>query len=206
MNQNELVGQNFILVEGLISHQSYIIGKTLNDYDFKQKFSSFVLAIKRQKDLLREKIAHIKLKFSDTILIMVPKTKLKTLKQSKDLIILEELDIHLKYQRYWWLSILVIPMIMILFFWVCINCKAVILGSILILVLKVISIQDAYESIDWSVIFLIAALIPLGRLCTLHKPISQLVILFCILQILFYHILVKILIILSLFQFYIFYQ
>ena len=41
--------------------------------------------------------------------------------------------------------------------------KAVFLGVVLLLVLKVISIQDAYESIDWSVIFLIAALIPLGR-------------------------------------------
>jgi len=164
INQNELTGQNFILVEGLISHQSAIIGKTLNDYDFKHRFSSFVLAIKRQKELLREKIAHIKLKFSDTLLIMVPKIKLKTLKQSKDLIILEELDIHLRYQRYWWLSILVIPMIMILSSLGFVSIvKAVILGAITLLVLKVLSIQDAYESIDWSVIFLIAALIPLGQ-------------------------------------------
>ena len=164
MNQGELTGQNFILVEGLISHQSSIIGKTLNDYDFKHRFSSFVLAIKRQKELLREKIAHIKLKFSDTILIMVPKIKLKALKQSKDLIILEELDIHLRYQRYWWLSILVIPLIMVLSsFGVVSIVKAVLLGAIILLVLKVLSIQDAYESIDWSVIFLIAALIPLGQ-------------------------------------------
>ena len=164
MNQGELTGQNFILVEGLISHQSSIIGKTLNDYDFKHRFSSFVLAIKRQKELLREKIAHIKLKFSDTILIMVPKIKLKALKQSKDLIILEELDIHLRYQRYWWLSILVIPLIMVLSsFGVVSIVKAVLLGAITLLVLKVLSIQDAYESIDWSVIFLIAALIPLGQ-------------------------------------------
>jgi di/tricarboxylate transporter len=164
INQNELTGQNFILVEGLISHQSAIIGKTLNDYDFKHRFSSFVLAIKRQKELLREKIAHIKLKFSDTLLIMVPKIKLKTLKQSKDLIILEELDIHLRYQRYWWLSILVIPMVMVLSSLGLISIvKAVILGAITLLVLKVLSIQDAYESIDWSVIFLIAALIPLGQ-------------------------------------------
>ena len=41
--------------------------------------------------------------------------------------------------------------------------KAVLLGAIVLLVLKVLSIQDAYESIDWSVIFLIAALIPLGQ-------------------------------------------
>ncbi|SVE34171.1 uncharacterized protein METZ01_LOCUS487025, partial [marine metagenome] len=114
MNQNELMGQNFILVEGLIPHQSSIIGNTLNQYDFKHRFSSFVLAIKRQKELLREKIAHIKLKFSDTILIMVPKTKLNSLKESNDLIVLEELDIHLRYQQYWWLSIIVIPLIMIL--------------------------------------------------------------------------------------------
>ena len=164
INQNELTGQNFILVEGIISHQSSIIGKTLNDYDFKHRFSSFVLAIKRQKELLREKIAHIKLKFSDTILIMVPKIKLKSLKQSKDLIILEELDIHLKYQKYWWLSILIIPLIMILSSIGVISIvKAVLLGAITLLVLKVLSIQDAYESIDWSVIFLIAALIPLGQ-------------------------------------------
>tara|TARA_Y100001970_G_scaffold251223_1_gene323770 strand:+ start:3703 stop:5691 length:1989 start_codon:yes stop_codon:yes gene_type:complete len=164
INQNELIGQNFILVEGLISHQSTIINKTLNDYDFKHRFSSFVLAIKRQKELLREKIAHIKLKFSDTLLIMVPKIKLKTLKQSKDLIILEELDIHLRYQRYWWLSILVIPMVMVLSSLGLVSIvKAVILGAITLLVLKVLSIQDAYESIDWSVIFLIAALIPLGQ-------------------------------------------
>ena len=164
INQNELTGQNFILVEGLVSHQSSIIGKTLNEYDFKHRFSSFVLAIKRQKELLREKIAHIKLKFSDTLLIMVPKVKLNSLKQSKDLIILEELDIHLRYQQYWWLSIIVIPAIMILSSFGLVSIvKAVLLGAITLLVLKVLSIQDAYESIDWSVIFLIAALIPLGQ-------------------------------------------
>ena len=164
INQDELSGQNFILVEGLITHQSSIIGKTLNDYDFKHRFSAFVLALKRQKELLREKIARIKLKFSDTILIMVPKIKLNSLRQSNDLIILEELDIHLRYQKYWWLSIIIIPAIMFLSsFGIVSIVKAVLLGAITLLVLKVISIQDAYESIDWSVIFLIAALIPLGE-------------------------------------------
>jgi di/tricarboxylate transporter len=40
--------------------------------------------------------------------------------------------------------------------------KAAVLGAILLLVLRSISIQDAYESISWSVIFLIASLIPVG--------------------------------------------
>ena len=37
-----------------------------------------------------------------------------------------------------------------------------VLGAIMLLVLRSISIQDAYESINWSVIFLLAALMPLG--------------------------------------------
>ncbi len=155
---------NLLFFINCSSNQSSIIGKTLNDFDFKHRFSSFVLAIKRQKELLREKIAHIRLKFSDTLLIMVPKAKVKALKESKDLIVFEELDIHLRYQQYWWLSIIVIPFVMILSsFGVISIVSGVFLSVVLLLVLKVISIQDAYESIDWSVIFLIAALIPIGK-------------------------------------------
>jgi di/tricarboxylate transporter len=40
--------------------------------------------------------------------------------------------------------------------------KAAMLGAIILLVLRSISIQDAYESISWSVIFMIAFLIPIG--------------------------------------------
>ena len=80
-----------------------------------------------------------------------------------DIIVLEELDIHLRYERYWWFSILVIPAVMILSsFGIMPIVKVAILGAILLLVMRSISIQDAYESISWSVIFLIASLVPLG--------------------------------------------
>jgi di/tricarboxylate transporter len=40
--------------------------------------------------------------------------------------------------------------------------EGAILGSILLLVLKSISMEDVYEAINWPVIFLIALLIPIG--------------------------------------------
>ena len=163
MNQAELTGKNHVIVEGIVSQQSALIGKTLQEFDFRSRFGSFVLAVKRQRELLRNKIAHIRLKFSDTLLIMVPKERLDILRTSNDLIVLEELDIHLRYERYWWFSILVIPAVMLLAtFGVIPIVKGAVLGAILLLVLRSLSIQDAYESISWSVIFLIASLIPLG--------------------------------------------
>ena len=163
MNQEELTGKNHVIVEGLVSQQSALIGNTLGKFDFRSRYGSFILAIKRRQELLRDKIAHIKLKFSDTLLIMVPKDRLDYLRTSNDVIILEELDIHLRYERYWWLSILVIPLVVILAsLGVIPIIKSAVLGAILLLVLRSISIQDAYDSINWSVIFLLASLIPLG--------------------------------------------
>ncbi len=163
LNQTELMGQNHVIVEGLVSQQSKIIGKTLKEFDFRNRYRAFVLAIKRQQHLLREKIAKIRIKFSDTILIMVPKDKLKSLRNNLDLIILEELDIHLRYEKFWWFSILVIPSIMLLVTFGFLDIKkATLIGASILLILKTISIDDAYESINWQVIFLIAFLIPLG--------------------------------------------
>ena len=54
IDQNELAGENFVIVEGLIPANSYLINKTIGSIDFRNRFGSFVLAIKRQTELLRD--------------------------------------------------------------------------------------------------------------------------------------------------------
>ena len=94
---------------------------------------------------------------------MVPKNKIDILRTSNDVVILEELDIHLRYQKYWWLPILIFPLIMLLTsFNILTIVESTVIGAIILLVLKSISIEEAYESINWPVIFLIALLVPLG--------------------------------------------
>ncbi len=163
MSQQELAGKNHVIVEGLIPLGSRLIGHTLKELNFRTRYRAFVLAIKRQQELLREKVARVTLKFSDTLLIMVPRKDLGSMRDSDDMIILEELDIHLNYEKFWWISIIVIPLIMVLAtFGIVPIAKGMILGAILLLILRSISIEEAYDSINWSVIFLIAALFPIG--------------------------------------------
>ncbi|MAQ43725.1 MAG: hypothetical protein CMG25_04480 [Candidatus Marinimicrobia bacterium] len=163
MNQEELEGKNHVLVEALVTQQSSLIGRTLYQFNFRTKLSSFVLAIKRQNELLREKVAHIKLKFSDTLLILVPRNKINKLKSSLDFVVLEELDLHLRYERFWWISVIVIPIIMLLSSIEFISItKGAIFAVVIILALRALSIQEAYQSINWTVIFLLAALVPIS--------------------------------------------
>ena len=167
MTQQELTGRNHVIVEAIVSQQSHMIGQTLQSYNFRNMFEGLVLAIRRQRETLREKIGKIILRFSDTLLILIPKGKLDDLRNSADLIVLEELNITLKYERYWWLSILVIPLIMALAsFGIVPIMKGAILGVIILLILRSISIHDVYESLNLQVIFLIAALLPIGHAIT----------------------------------------
>ena len=167
MTQQELTGRNHVIVEAIVSQHSHMIGQTLQSYNFRNMFDGLVLAIRRQRETLREKIGKIILRFSDTLLILIPKGKLDDLRNSADLIVLEELNITLKYERYWWLSILVIPLIMALAsFGMIPIMKGALLGVIILLVLRSISIHDVYESLNLQVIFLIAALLPIGHAIT----------------------------------------
>ena len=175
MTQQELSGENHVLIETIVSQGSSIIGKTLKEIDFRRRYYGFVLAIRRHSENLMQKIARIRLKFSDTLLIMIPKSKISELKATTDLILMEELDVSLRYEKYWWLSILVIPLIMFLAaFNIIPLVKGAVLGSILLLLVKTISIEEAYEAVNWPVIFMIAALVPLGT--ALHQTGTDVII------------------------------
>ena len=163
MSQQEISGENHIVVEGLIPMGSSLVGKSLMELNFKKMYSGFVLAIKRQRELLRDKVAHVKLKFSDTLLLMLPRHRVDDLKSSQDIIILDEIDVHFRFERFWWLSLILLPLIMIFSsFGVLPIIEGVVFGAVILLVLRSLSIQDAYQSINWSVIFLIAGLVPVG--------------------------------------------
>ena len=67
------------------------------------------------------------------------KNEVDVLRISNDLIVLEELDVHLNYQRYWWLSILIFPLIMISSSFNLLSIvEGAVIGTIILLVLLII--------------------------------------------------------------------
>ena len=163
MNQNELTSGDSTIVEGLVTQNSSLIGNTLKDINFRNKFGSFVLAIRREGKTLREKIARIRLQFADTLLIFVPKSSITSLFNDPDLAILQEHDISLHKVRFWWLAIAVIPLIMLIAATGVVDIlQAALIGTVLLLLVGAITPQEAYQSVNWSVIVMIAAFIPVG--------------------------------------------
>ena len=163
LTQDELIHDDNTLVECLITNQTDLVGKSLMEINFRRRFGSFILAIRREGEILRKKIAHVVLQAFDTLLIYGPIEKIKELSDSGDFIVLAEIEATLQKHKYWWVSVAVILGTVILAaLGIVPILKGALIGTIFLLVIRVITANEAYQSINWQVIVLIAALIPLG--------------------------------------------
>tara|TARA_B110000196_G_C21151926_1_gene670367 strand:+ start:3912 stop:5699 length:1788 start_codon:yes stop_codon:yes gene_type:complete len=163
IDQSELLGSESTIVEGMVTQGSELIGKTLRDLDFRNAYDGFVMAVRREEKTLRDRVSKIPLQFADTLLIFLPKSRLGALNNHSGLAVLQELDVKIHKVRFWWLAIAVIPLIMLTasLGWIDIL-EAALIGTVILLLAKSISIQEAYKAINWSVIILIAAFVPVG--------------------------------------------
>ena len=163
LTQSELEQEDNVLVECLLTDQSELVGRSLMSSNFRQQFGAFILAIRREGDIFRKKIAHVILQAYDTLLVYGPIKKIEGLSEKADFIVLGEVEAELRKQRFWWVSIIVIlGAIILATLGVMPIMKGAIIGVAFLLALKVITPQESYQSVHWQVIVLIAALIPVG--------------------------------------------
>ena len=163
LTQSELEQDDNILVECMVTDQSDVVGKTLRESRFRKRFGAFILAIRREGLIIRKKIAHVVLHTYDTLLVYGGKRQISELAKSGKFILLGELQADLVKVRFWWLSIFcVVLTIVFAAIGIIPIIKGALVSIVVLMIFKVISPNEAYESIHWQVIVLIASLIPLG--------------------------------------------
>ncbi len=163
LTQGELESEENLLVECLLTQKSDLIGRSLMEINFRRRFGSFVLAVRREGTILRRKIAHVILHSFDTLLMYGPREKIKELAESGHFIVLGEIEASLKKHRFWWVSLaVVLGAVILASLGILPILVGALVGMILLFILRVITTNDAYNAVNWQVIILIGALIPLG--------------------------------------------
>ena len=163
LTQKELEQEDNILIECMVNDQSDLAGRTLMSSNFRKRFNAFILAIRRDGSIIRKKIAHVIIQTYDTLLVYGGRKQLDKLANSGEFILLGEVKEDLVKVKFWWISVLSIIMtILLAALGILPILKGAMLSVIILMVLGVITPNEAYQSIHWQVIVLIAALIPLG--------------------------------------------
>ena len=163
LTQEELEQEDNILAECLITDNSELIGQTLKEANFRRSFGSFVLAIRREGEVIRRKLSQFILKPFDTLLVYGPQDRVNQLASREGFIVLGKVNASLDSHPLWWLSIFTILFAVVMaIFKIIPIVVGVILGVIALLIARVITPNEAYSSIHWQVIIVIAAFLPMG--------------------------------------------
>jgi len=163
IDDNELQSDEIELIEALVPPRSRLLGRTLRGADYIKRYGCIVLAIQRRGKILRERLADISFDDGDTLLLQCDKESVNRIMESTDLIVTNELtELHLRKDRALISFAIFVAMIVLIFFNIFPILIAAMLGAIAMVLGRCITIEEAYKSIDWKVIFLLGGIIPLG--------------------------------------------
>jgi len=151
------------IAEVLILSNSRLIGSSLKDLRFRQRYNATVLAIRRGQELIRERFGKIPLKFGDLLLVQAPKDSFIGLQTTRELLVLEEKNRESLRQNK---AVIALVIILTVILTSAFNLVPILVSSLAGVIAMVITgclkPGEVYGSVRWDIIFLLAGLIPLG--------------------------------------------
>ena len=159
----EIESEEIGMVETVLSPHSTLVGKTLRELNFRFKYGLSVLAVWSEGRAYRSNLRDRKLHFGDALLLYGSRRRLRMLGQEPDFLVLtEEAQVPpLKEKIPVAVFIMLLVLIPAIFGWLPIAISAI-LGVALMIITGCLTMEEAYRSIEWKAIFLIAGMLPLG--------------------------------------------
>ncbi|HAC62868.1 MAG TPA: SLC13 family permease [Cyanothece sp. UBA12306] len=161
--EKEMISGEEKAAEILILSNSRLIGSSLKELRFRQRYNATVLAIRRGQELVRERLGKVPLKFGDLLLVQGPKQSFIGLQTTREMLVLEERDLGTLRQDKAWISMTIIAGVIGL---AATNLLPILVSSLLgvvaMILTRCLKPGEIYGSVRWDVIFLLAGLIPLG--------------------------------------------
>ncbi len=162
--EDEIETGDNVLMEVQVSPTSRIVGGSLITLDFRRRFGAQVVALRRTGEVIREQLAQVRLERWDTLLVYGPRRQVEAFAARDDFVNLQELGVHLQLRRKWWISLtIMLGVVGLASFGILDIMTASIYGVVALLVTRRLTMQEAYASINWTVIFLVAAILPMGK-------------------------------------------
>ncbi len=151
------------IMEVIITPRSELVGSNLRAHSFRKKNGVMPLAVERESKTYVGHISTMTLRAGDALLLQGPWEQFHYLKERTDLAFTEEVqgEILRGDKIKFAVGSLVLALVMILGFHVQLSI-ALLAGAMGMVLTKVLSIDEAYESVDWMTVFLLGGLIPLG--------------------------------------------
>jgi di/tricarboxylate transporter len=152
------------IFEATLSPRSKIVGRTLKEVRFRDRFGFTALAIWRHGDVITERLRDKPLYFGDALLLQGPPGRVAALNDGNEFLVLQHVDIEKRNRNNKapvaaGIMLLVIALAIFSNLGIAIS---MVIGSVLMVLTGCLTMDDAYDSIDWRTVFLVGGMLTLG--------------------------------------------
>ena len=150
------------LVEVVLTPRSLLIGKTLRDVHFREKYGMNVLAIWRAGRPYRTGHGEMPLQFGDALLLQGPPGRLRVLQTEPELLVLARRLVSVNWRK----ALLAALVMLITLTAAALSSLAtgeiMLTGALAMVLIGILDMDQAYRAVEWKSVFLVAGMLPLG--------------------------------------------
>jgi len=167
-SQQRSLMQELGLVEVMLPPNSELIGQTLRQAAFRTHHGLTVLGIRRRSQPLPGNLSEEKLAFGDTLLVAGSWKQISLLQSDQRHFLVLNLPAELSevapaYRQAPFALAILLMMVLLMAFGVVHNVAAVLLAALAMGLFGCLRMEDAYHSINWPTLVVIAGLLPLAK-------------------------------------------
>ena len=159
----ELESQQVGLAEVLLSPRTSLAGKSLNDLLFRDHYGLNVLAVLRKGKAYRSGLQDLPLQFGDAMLVYGPRQSLEAVARDDDFLVLDQAAAQApRLHKAPLAAAVMIAVLMSAILGFVPIAIAALSGVAVMVATGCLTMEEAYQAIEWKVVFLIASMLPLG--------------------------------------------
>ena len=158
-SESHLTSRGVTFAEIILSPHSKALGQTLKDLDFRRHYGLSVVAVHRLERSYRTDVGNLNLEVGDALLVVGTTAQLERLRRSGDFIVLKpnwsDLPVNKKEAA---ISVVIVLAGIVAAIAGAPVYLAMLAAAVLALLLKMLTVEEAYRSVEWQVVFLIAGM------------------------------------------------
>jgi di/tricarboxylate transporter len=155
--------QAYELAEITLAPNSQLSGKTFSEIDFRSRWGLSILALRHHNEMIFSRLGDVPLSFGDSLLVQGSVEQINKLRSSRNFLLLDMPQPETRKLSKAPIAILILFGVLGVVSTGLLHVSiAMFIGALLMVLSGTLTMEQAYRSIEWKSVFLIAGMLPLG--------------------------------------------